>query len=654
MLILCKVPDLAFSELTFLNSRRAKPEHVYKPSEKAKNRKAKKAADTEAEISRYFTTSHNPDYRTRVAQDFRKSHPHKSNMAPSFINLPDTPFWGFGSCGANSVSPTRLVKEPDARRVLSRSQRDTQSPTRSTSYFTWSQSGAPSRASLISRHRGSVVRGLSTSEQYKYKMANDRETLPEATRSTYVMEHHSARPLEAFRTDRRSRDRVSSQSSHSRTGLVDEQGKAQALEYTHERLDCVKRPVGHQSTLKLRINRATSPIVTIDTDHQSHENDGPFSSKGNFPSERPFTRVESPPRARNLASTPHKRPMTQRSTSLDGTLDALLEDCKPLNSVRNTQSQQHTDKTHTEVGGCGGHHPRNDHLQVQRDSFPRYADPSTNLDEVSHTQHVHEPILSLFHEDLDHPQSAPGAITQPSANLRRPRVAYSEQYRPSSLPNAWTNHQTAWDGHDDLYGRQDDNDGPTLHQGEPFIEATENYVETFSAGADEEPTIGGLHDRQDMAYPADKDNDDFSASYNYRDAYRNRVDYIPVAEEDHVASEVQDYARAARTSPQDILVEGNGFMESADSVSDAIGAAEDQGFSGTYSNAPSTEIYNLRRPGSEPFQSRVPPPLSTPIARPPLRELNVQHSATRMKGATRKAQAGEEGPMGFWTPHKLY
>ena len=52
------VPDLAFSESNFLNTSRQKATEVTERTtieETRKGRKAKKAADTEAEISRYFT-----------------------------------------------------------------------------------------------------------------------------------------------------------------------------------------------------------------------------------------------------------------------------------------------------------------------------------------------------------------------------------------------------------------------------------------------------------------------------------------------------------------------------------------------------------------------------------------------------------------------
>ena len=148
------MPDLAFSENAFLRSRRAQPEertsHVDNmiPGKKTRQ-KSTKAADTEAEISRYFISAKASSRDASRAQ--KQSHqqeaqrqPPNQDSPPAFIDLPNKPFLGFGSCGV-SISP---VRELDSRALESLERRLTGSPTGSTSYFTWSQSGIQSQASL--------------------------------------------------------------------------------------------------------------------------------------------------------------------------------------------------------------------------------------------------------------------------------------------------------------------------------------------------------------------------------------------------------------------------------------------------------------------------------------------------------------------------
>ncbi len=149
------MPDLAFNEMTFLNSRRAKPdEHVgqkdSKPYAKKTRRQSTKAADTEAEISRYFTSAKATardasDHRAdgKQHESTRRTQIHDS--PPAFVDLPDHAFLGFGSCGVDSVSP---VKRLDSRGLKNLERKLARSPTRSTNYLTWSQNGLPSQASL--------------------------------------------------------------------------------------------------------------------------------------------------------------------------------------------------------------------------------------------------------------------------------------------------------------------------------------------------------------------------------------------------------------------------------------------------------------------------------------------------------------------------
>ena len=138
------MPDLAFSELDFLNSRKEKKKTANNKSA-AYEQKTNRANENDAEMSRYFSSRKEAERlpaqsRNECYIPQKPRHADHRDTSPAFVELPDRPFLGFGSCGRSSTSPTRMVKQLDARYVPSRSQRDTRSSTRATSYFTWSQS----------------------------------------------------------------------------------------------------------------------------------------------------------------------------------------------------------------------------------------------------------------------------------------------------------------------------------------------------------------------------------------------------------------------------------------------------------------------------------------------------------------------------------
>ncbi|KAL2041314.1 hypothetical protein N7G274_005696 [Stereocaulon virgatum] len=152
------LPDLAFSETAFLKSRRAQAEdpaaHKENMPPPKKSRKSTKVADTAAEMSRYFTTARvlhrdAPRPGDNPQQKKLQRRPMNYDSPPAFIELPDKLFLGFGSCGF-SVSP---VREFDGQTSKDLRRRLTRSPSRSTSYFTWSQTEFRSQ---VSRH-GSLV-----------------------------------------------------------------------------------------------------------------------------------------------------------------------------------------------------------------------------------------------------------------------------------------------------------------------------------------------------------------------------------------------------------------------------------------------------------------------------------------------------------------
>lgn len=139
------MPDLTFSEMNFLNRRKAEAEENLRPQRKKSRGRKEKAADAEAEISRFFASSkdqsrtaegsrrHRASKRPMNEMAERTQEQQRSSLPP--IDLPKKPFLGFGSCGPGHVSPVLSVSNAESRRSPSRRP----SFNRSTTYYTWSQ-----------------------------------------------------------------------------------------------------------------------------------------------------------------------------------------------------------------------------------------------------------------------------------------------------------------------------------------------------------------------------------------------------------------------------------------------------------------------------------------------------------------------------------
>lgn len=157
------MPDLAFSELTFLNPRRESSNDLVKSSANRPRHKKDKAADSGANISRYFTSTkpmnHNsllPDSRPVVhlnSSSGKHGHQRNDNRGPRsgdrnpslpLVEHLEKPFLGFGSSGIYVTSPAwpprNIGSTVDSPRGKAPS-------TRSTSHVSWSVSGAPSHHS---------------------------------------------------------------------------------------------------------------------------------------------------------------------------------------------------------------------------------------------------------------------------------------------------------------------------------------------------------------------------------------------------------------------------------------------------------------------------------------------------------------------------
>lgn len=157
------MPDLTFSEMNFLNHRKPEPKDNVLKGKQGRQRRDK-AADGEAEISRFFASSKDPNHQAGVTvtendrgdQESRTAKRRRRQESSSIppVDLPDKPFLGFGSCGPGHVSSTVHENNLGQLSPLGKSPYS-----RSTTYFTWSQSDFSRHPS--SRHRSQSGRPLS-------------------------------------------------------------------------------------------------------------------------------------------------------------------------------------------------------------------------------------------------------------------------------------------------------------------------------------------------------------------------------------------------------------------------------------------------------------------------------------------------------------
>ncbi|KAL8698482.1 MAG: hypothetical protein Q9201_006548 [Fulgogasparrea decipioides] len=144
------LPDLTFSEINFLSHRKEDREGKLDTVEKNTRRKKDKAADTEAEISRFFASSKDQEQNTGDAakrrgsdsgkkrQVERMDEQQRSSLPP--VDLPERPFLGFGTCGPGHNSPMAPASASVSHGDGHVSLRRRSPPSRSTSYYTWSRS----------------------------------------------------------------------------------------------------------------------------------------------------------------------------------------------------------------------------------------------------------------------------------------------------------------------------------------------------------------------------------------------------------------------------------------------------------------------------------------------------------------------------------
>ncbi|KAM0804099.1 hypothetical protein BDR22DRAFT_644975 [Usnea florida] len=429
--------------MAFLASRRERPKDAFKdsstrPSDKKKRRQSTKAADTEAEISRYFLSVEPTSLNATTSldrkrqQDERNGPDHESPQA--FVNLPNTPFLGFGSCGPNtSISPAKVS---EIRRG------DSPCPTRSTSYLTWSQSEAPSYASPPPHRPHRAMRS-------KVSASSD----PKCTRSISHKSQHSTQSGGRARvqptsteTDSRHENPVEVLERFHKPRLANEEGLESKEKTSNQddtgnnKFDVANSPPQIQEPVPDKVDTAKvdehgdpKPAISP-TDQVSQQSSGPEPQFGPQAHAARSLSTQSP------VISPHK-------DSLDDILDALLKDCNTKVAVSNLASCA----TSSHPNFC------NDEAFTLSKIQEHLCMPAVEAS-ASMSNSARRPLSETlqYASTNDGPMSTHIPSRGRVSSSHRPSQGYTlyDRAYPSIPTQNQTGSTNAWTGYDTLYGRQ--------------------------------------------------------------------------------------------------------------------------------------------------------------------------------------------------------
>ena len=462
--------------MAFLASRRERPKDSFKdslngPSDKNKRRQSTKAADTEAEISRYFLsvepTSLNAtnSLGQKRQQDERKAPDHESPQA--FVNLPDTPFLGFGSCGPNtSISPAKVS---DNRRG------DSPCPTRSTSYLTWSQSEAPSYASPPPNRPHCAMRSkVSTSSDQKctsstsHKSQHSTQSGCRARVQQTSTETHSRyeTPVEVLERDHKPR-------LANEEGLGSRENTSNQDDTGNNKFDVANGPPQIEEPVPEKVDPAQ-----VDKHGDSKPAIPPKDqvrgqSSGSEPRIKPQAHAVRSLSTQLPVISPHK-------DSLDDILDALLRDCNTKFADRNPASC--ATSNHPNI--CTNEETSTLDKIQEPSCMPSHASvnrvpPVEASASVSNSSRMpHRAILpyASTHDDSMSTHIPSRGNVSSSHRPSQCHTWYDRGYSSIPMQNQ-TASTNAWTGYDTLYERQQ-------KQAEPTPEASTETVQPYTAVRD--------------------------------------------------------------------------------------------------------------------------------------------------------------------------
>lgn len=648
-----KVPDLSFSEMTFLTSRREKPKGSFEnSSNKFRDTKKRpvltKAADTEAEFSRYFLSTKFPTLdvttsrRQRDRQDTRQSHDHGSPQA--LVDLPERVFLGFGSCGPNTtISPTKSLDNTGLRSLGRGASR---SPTVSTSYLTWSESRGASNASPPPDRRHHVE-SLKSSN-----LANRKYTSPAPHKA-----YHSVPPISPAQEQKTSPGGQPTAfrpcSKHKTTNKAPGQNKNSPLAIADQsKLGAKSQSRGDTGTVDFdgaeipqHIN-GSIPDVTDRSKTVTHECPGLASTSpkqatrqisGHEPQRKPLGHGLRHMSAQMQIQSPDR-------DQLDDILEALLKDCNTFvdhSDAASLATMSHPKSHAGEETGLPAEVPEDSckpaHAFVNStytSEHPAPA-PSSSQDPCSASPHL---VTAIDHSIPIHTP-----FTRSLNVSSRPSLEYPQSYPTRRMHNEM-NLVNAWNGYDTIYGRRQESADGMQNTSIGRILPNEAVQDDLVSPSGKFNHYVGPCEQISGCQSAEL-RDDF-------DNYRPHSFESPQArsEHDHHQSiwrgewydqPVNDQASNA-TGRLLLDVSYNGFDDETMALNDAFEYQENEQSLGQRTDEPETEDQRFTTDVSDTYHSRRPcQQVSSKYGlEAPPRNYWVQDDGSAMSQ--------------FWTPHKLY
>ena len=647
-----EVPNSAFSETAFLNSHRARPEDNSTPlhtkhSDKKKKRKTNKAADIEAEISRYFISAKvprpsvpDPHPQERLCHQQGQRRPRDSDSPPTFIDLPDKPFLGFGSSGAVPMSP---VRKDGCRALIDHGSLLTRSQSRSTSYFTWSQSEVRSQASPQYRDKGVVPLASSQCSNRRTPPVSSRAQRPQPAKSSPADRQSSGNYRDAA-TGTTPLDRPATKGRTSGSPLH-EDGRRDAsvcsldhIRTSKTQADTGRRPSRVETGPGEGRASGTSPKQSETRLHQD-------SPRGQNPTPvRPRCQQEAFANgsARERGDSPHFDP-------LEAVLAELLQEGKQLSLGEGLSSEYESQRPHylgpeqqrTFTPGSGQRLNESSPRVKRRPDIDRFHGPSLQLEHVSPKMGSVESHSLCYDGVMMEGQRGQNSVRKSSRHsirsLTRPSTM---EYVACALPTPGRSRvetRNASNGYASLYERQQSREGASFEGQE--IEKENFLAASEVRGQPNGYTMPLAYHNQDLRDPPISVEDQFD---DYRPDFQERpgpyhhsheyAEYEPMPADDF-AHQPNDYSAWAN-GDQPFLSEPNNELESADRYSQYDGLQQHNDHTMSEPDRPVvTQGAVLRNPWH---------------AVPSLAPRGIRASSTA------QSRVDEALLTHFWTPHKLY
>ena len=613
--------------------------------DKKKPQKLTKAADTEAEFSRYFMSAKPKSvdvttvHRQQDQQPSRWSRDHESQQAS--IDLPERPFLGFGSCGPNtSTSPTKSLGNRNSKSLRRGASR---SLTRSTSYLTWSQSRVPSHASSPPDRKHHIEPLKSSNQQrtspasHKYRQPINLVSSPGVQRISSGIQEATFRPA----SKHGNATEAPGQNIEPRLAI----GKpVRSREQSQKRSDAETiEPDAANITLDIKGSTAENlpPIEAAAHDGAElvlqPQNQSADQSTAQEPQCEPPAYEVRPLSAPMPTNSPYKG-------QLDYVLEALLRDCNtnaidsnPASRAQSTDYELHADRGMRAPAG------RQEHLRMPASISVNSAYTTEALASASKFSRKPRSASAQYAPILDDSRSThTPSIGNPNSS-NGPSFNYNEGNPVISKANQ-VDSRNAWNGYDTFYQvqqEQADAMPKTLTRRLAPDEAAQDnrlgMLQDTDHGTRSSKHVPG---RRFAAVQDDSDGDDPNLYQSLQEANENN-----------------NYHEVKHGERYDQQVDQRAFHDSGASMLDVShDGIDDENKATDYTNSQQQRERPFSQGPDKPesehclFTTNLPDIYSSWLPR----QLSISDYGLKVYAANARVQEVDSDFSKFWTPHKLY